>query len=407
MNNHIKQAGKVLQQISPILDNFIQQDGNPGLLSGYTGCALFYAYYYYLTGKKKYLKQVHTVMLKSIQALSEQEMMLSHCSGISGIAWSIQHLINAGFAEGDGMQDIFEEADEILGNFMDEDLRDNNYDFLHQGLGTAIYFLERLPHPTAVKYLSGVVQQLEKSAVSDAQGIRWKDRFSLTSREELERGQSCFNLGLAHGMPAIITILGMIHEKGIEVETTRRLIEGSLQWLLAIQNPPAEGLTSIYPPLVGEANEAINGAQSRLGWCYGDLSVAATLWSTGIRIGQPVYQQAAYTIFEHSIHQRTPKNGSVHDACLCHGSAGITHIYRRMALHNQDALLLQGADKWLQATLELNTWQDGLAGYKFFAHPDYHNSYNLLEGITGVGLALIAAVDTQTQPAWDRCLLLS
>ena len=407
MNNHIKQAGKVLQQISPILDNFIQQDGIPGLLSGYTGCALFYAYYYHLTGKKKYLKQVHTVMLKSIQALSEQEMMLSHCSGISGIAWSIQHLINAGFAEGDGIQDIFEEADEILGNFMDEDLCDNNYDFLHQGLGTAIYFLERLPHPTAVKYLSAVVQQLEKSAVTDAQGIRWKDRFSLTSREEQVRGQSCFNLGLAHGMPAIITILGMIHEKGIEVETTRRLIEGSLQWLLAIQNPPAEGLTSIYPPLVGEANEAINGAQSRLGWCYGDLSIAATLWNTGIRIGQPVYQQAAYTIFEHSIHQRTPKNGSVHDACLCHGSAGIAHIYRRMALDSQDALLLQGADKWLQATLEMNTWEDGLAGYKFYTHPDYHNIYNMLEGITGVGLALIAAVDTQTAPAWDRCLLLS
>ncbi|SEM93605.1 Lanthionine synthetase C-like protein [Chitinophaga rupis] len=407
MNNHIKQAGKVLQQISPILDNFIQQDGTPGLLNGYTGCALFYAYYYHLTGKKKYLKQVHTVMLKSIQALSEQQMMLSHCSGISGIAWSIQHLINAGFAEGDGIQDIFEEADEILGSFMDEDLRDNNYDFLHQGLGIAIYFLERLPHPTAVKYLSGVVQQLEKSAVSDAHGIRWKDRFSLTSREEQVRGQSCFNLGLAHGMPAIITILGLIHEKGIEVESTRRLIEGSLQWLLTIQNPPAEGLTSIYPPLVGEANEAINGGQSRLGWCYGDLSVAATLWNTGKRIGQPVYQQAAYTIFEYSIHQRTLKNGSVHDACLCHGSAGIAHIYRRMALDNQDALLLQGADKWLQATLEMNTWQDGLAGYKFFAHPDYQNSYNLLEGITGVGLALIAAVDTQTAPAWDRCLLLS
>lgn len=407
MNNQIKQAGKVLQQINPLLDNFIQQDSTPGLLSGYTGCALFYAYYYLLTGKRKHLQQVHRVMLKSIQALSEQEMMLSHCSGISGIAWCIQHLIQAGFAEGNGMQDIFEEADEILGNFMEEDLRDNNYDFLHQGLGTALYFLERLPHPVAVKYLGAVVQQLDKSAVADAQGIRWKDYFSRTSRQEQANGQSCFNLGLAHGMPAIITILGMTYEKGIEAATARRLLEGSLQWLLAIQNQPAAGITSIYPPMVGEANDAINGAQSRLGWCYGDLSIAITLWNAGARLGCTDYQQAAYRIFEHSLQVRNVTNGSVYDTCLCHGSAGISHIFRRAALHSGDDMLLQGAGYWLQQTLEMNTWEDGLAGYKFFAHPDYHNSYNMLEGITGVGLALIAAVDTQTPPAWDRCLLLS
>ncbi len=88
-------------------------------------------------------------MLKSIQALSEEEMILSHCSGVAGIAWCIQHLMQAGFAEGDGVQDIFEEADSILGDFMETDLRENNYDFLHQGLGMALYFLERYPHPTA------------------------------------------------------------------------------------------------------------------------------------------------------------------------------------------------------------------------------------------------------------------
>jgi len=34
------------------------------------------------------------------------------------------------------------------------------------------------------------------------------------------------------------------------------------------------------------------------------------------------------------------------------------------------------------------------------------NSYNLLEGITGIGLALIAVLDPQAA-AWDRCMLLS
>ncbi len=52
-----KQTGKVLQQISQVLDGFIEQEPHPGLLSGYSGAALFYAYYYNLTGKRSTCKK--------------------------------------------------------------------------------------------------------------------------------------------------------------------------------------------------------------------------------------------------------------------------------------------------------------------------------------------------------------
>lgn len=400
-----KQTGKVLQQISQILDGFIEQEPHPGLLSGYSGTALFYAYYYNLTGKKKHLQKVHEVMLKSIQALSEQEMILSHCSGVAGIAWCIQHLMQAEFAEGDGIQDIFEEADSILGDFMEADLRDNKYDFLHQGLGIALYFLERYPHPTAERYLKEVVAHLEKNAKVTEPGISWKDHFSRTSQEL--GNQDCFNLGLAHGVPAIITILGMIYEKGIATDTALMLIDRSVAWLQAVKNEPEAGVTSLYPTLVGMNNEALHGKQSRLGWCYGDLGIAITLWNTGHRVQNPQYRQAAYDIFEHSVRNRDKKNGSVNDACMCHGSAGIAQIFRRVSLATGDALLAQGAAHWTQQTLQMNTWKDGLAGYKYFHSPNYENSYNLLEGIAGIGLSLVASLDKDTVPAWDRCLLLS
>ncbi|HEY0608754.1 MAG TPA: lanthionine synthetase C family protein [Chitinophaga sp.] len=400
-----KQTGKVLQQISQVLDSFIEQEPHPGLLSGYSGTALFYAYYYNLTGKKKHLKKVHQVMLKSLQALSEEEMILSHCSGVAGIAWCIQHLMQTGFAEGDGMQDIFEEADSILGDFMETDLRNNKYDFLHEGLGITLYFLERYPHPTAEKYLTEVVLQLEKNAKVNAPGISWKDHFSRTSQEL--GNQDCFNLGLAHGVPAIITILGMIYEKGIAADSALTLIDRSVAWLLALKNEPETGVTSMYPSLVGVNNEALHGKQSRLGWCYGDLGIAITLWNTGHRTQKQQYRQAAYDIFEHTIKHRDKKNGSVNDACLCHGSAGIAQIFHRASLATGDALLAQGAAHWTQQTLQMNTWEDGPAGYKFFHSPTYENCYNLLEGITGIGLSLIASLDKDTNPAWDRCLLLS
>lgn len=45
---------KIKQTIAAIckaLDNYIEQEEDYGLLSGYSGIALFYAYYYQLTGK--------------------------------------------------------------------------------------------------------------------------------------------------------------------------------------------------------------------------------------------------------------------------------------------------------------------------------------------------------------------
>jgi len=37
----------------------------------------------------------------------------------------------------------------------------------------------------------------------------------------------------------------------------------------------------------------------------------------------------------------------------------------------------------------------------------YVESDELLQGRIGIGLGLLAAVDRETAPAWDRCLLLS
>lgn len=399
-----KGTGKVLQQISKELDSYIEQDDTASLLGGYTGCALFYAYYYNLTGKKKHLDKVHQVILKSVQALSEEEMNLSHCSGVSGIVWCIRHLMKNDFIAQDGLEDIFEEVDDILGKYMEEDLQQGNYDFLHQGLGIALYFLER-EGPVAEKYLAAAVAQLESTAVSLPQGTSWVDHFSKTSQDMPER--RCFNLGLSHGVPAIISVLGLIYEKGIAVNSISPLLEQGIRWMLSTRNNSADEALSMYPVLVDADNEAVTGKQSRIGWCYGDLGVALALWNTGVRLKNAAWQQEAYDIFKHTLLHRDEQNGSINDACLCHGAAGVAQIYRRLYLATKDPLLLEGAERWLQITLQWGKWKDGLAGFKYYVHPVYENSYGILEGVAGVGLALIAAMDQENLPDWDRCLLIS
>jgi lantibiotic modifying enzyme len=320
------------------------------------------------------------------------------------MVWNIQHLIKAGFVNADGMEDIFEEVDEVLGTEMLQALQQGQHDFLHQGLGIALYFLERGEHPQAKACLEAVVSSLEATAVKTAAGITWKDH--LTGLAERPPGEVSFNMGLAHGVPGIISILGMIHQKGIAITQTNDLIRKGISWMLAAENSPEEGLTSLYPVLVDASHQPLTGKHSRLGWCYGDLGIATLLLNAGIWLKDDAYQEKALHIFHHTLEHRNIKNGSVHDACLCHGSAGIAQIYRRAWLQTKDPILLTGATHWLQQTLQMSTHKDGPGGYRYFVKGAYENSYGILEGVAGIGLALIAAIDQDMDPAWDRCILL-
>jgi lantibiotic modifying enzyme len=400
-----KRISETLSDISEALIPFIKQDEDDGLLSGYCGCALFYAYYYKLTGKQKYLNRLNRIVTKTIKTLAKKELIYSHCSGIAGMAWCIQHLMKNNFISQDDGEDIFEVADELLFQIMKRELGEGHYDFLHEGLGVTLYFLDRLPGAKVQPYLEEAVAQLENASVANETGIAWRDYFSEKSKADSQT--TFYNLGLAHGIPAILSVLSIMYEKGIAVTKTLPLIEKGVKWLLTNKNALEDGCVSLYPTIVTANNKAAGTKQSRIGWCYGDLGIAITLFNIGMRLQNDAYKQEACSIFQHTLTYRNSENGGISDACLCHGSMGVSHIYRRAYMATGDSLFLKGAEHWLEQTLQLATWEDGLAGFKYFTHEGYENNYNLLEGITGIGLALIAAIDNNTTPAWDRCLLLS
>lgn len=394
----------VLENISRELDDFTANDNNAGLLGGYTGCALFYAYYYQLTSRDEHLDKVLFIIQKSIQALSEQPLNGSFCSGVAGVAWCVQHLTQMGFIEEDDVEDAFGEIDLMVAAFMEESMLAGKNDFLHEGLGTALYFLER-PLSVAKPILERLVGYLEQSAHRFPAGITWKDMFS--SQSEQYPNKDLYNLGLAHGVPAIIAILGRIYEKGIARDRVLPLLEGGISWLMSNKKSHGGGGESWYPVLTEASGVTVGDAHSRLGWCYGDLGIASALLGVGKRLQRADYNEAALVILRDVAEHRDAKNGAVHDACICHGSAGIAHILQQAAIDTGDPVLEKAAENWLQTTLSMNTWKDGPAGYKFFHHPGYYDSYNVLEGIAGVGLSILGFLQPEVKPGWNNSLLIS
>ncbi|HEU4552031.1 MAG TPA: lanthionine synthetase C family protein [Chitinophaga sp.] len=397
----MKQVQKILAEISLALDRFTAQETTPGLLSGYSGYALFYAYYHRLTGRQAHLRKMEQLVMQMLHAMATTEMEHSHCNGIAGMAWCLQHLMRQGFIEKEEGADAFAETDKLLHAYIDEELSGRHYDFLHEGLGAVLYFLEREPDANVNAYLEKVVTHLAQAAMPMITGISWKDGFVWKHQPG-----NHFNLGLAHGMPAILAVLALLYERGICLQRTRALIEGGVEWLLSTRNTAAAPGISCYPGMVTADNTPIGSANSRLGWCYGDPGIAVTLWNIGVRLQNDQYKQEACRILTQVLQYRNAANGSINDAGLCHGSMGLVHIYNRIYAGSGEQVMREGMAYWLQQTLDFRTWKDGAAGFKSHTMSGKENSYNVLEGIAGIGLGLMAVLNPQAA-AWDRCMLLS
>lgn len=396
---------QVLQHIAAALDQYIQEDITPALMSGRSGIALFYAYYYRLTGNERYLETLGEQVTRCVDDLLEQYPGFNHCNGLAGIAWALQHLVNIGIADAEDFEELLNSCDNVLAHYMNAELAENGYDFLHEGLGAVLYFIERMPQEKAAQQLQKAVLYLEKAAKQHDSGIRWQDIF--TTKEKEYEHKELYNLGLAHGTPAILTVLGLLYEKGIMPEVTSRLIAGGIQWLTASRYATVNESKALYPTIVDSDNNPTNNNGSRLGWCYGDLGIAHTLLHAGVKLDNDIYKTEAYRIFEHILHHRNKENGNIVDACFCHGSAGIAHMYRRAYISSGHSSLLEGAQLWTEETLAMNYWTDGAAGFKYHTHGGDENSFHLLDGIAGIGLALIASIDEDASSSWDRCFLLS
>jgi hypothetical protein len=131
----------------------------------------------------------------------------------------------------------------------------------------------------------------------------------------------------------------------------------------------------------------------RDGWCYGDPGVAAALFLAGRSTGNAAWEQEAITLAAGAAARRPLESGVV-SADLCHGAAGLGHLYNRLWQASGDERLREGAAFWIgDAVRRLE------AG-------EATEDLGFLQGTGGVALALLSAV-TSTAPEWDRVLLLS
>ncbi|HEX2223156.1 MAG TPA: lanthionine synthetase LanC family protein, partial [Thermoanaerobaculia bacterium] len=149
-------------------------------------------------------------------------------------------------------------------------------------------------------------------------------------------------------------------------------------------------------------------AMSRLAWCYGDPGLAVTLLVAARGAGVPEWEKAAVDTAV-SAAARPYELSRIRDAGLCHGSAGIAHLFNRLYQATGEPRLAEAARFWFDWTLEFRQPGNGVAGFRSWNTDTdggqmWRGDAGFLEGAAGVGLALLAAT-SPIEPEWDRLLL--
>jgi lantibiotic biosynthesis protein len=372
------------------------------LSSGSAGRALFYAYLSrFEPGRGRDRTAIRTLE-RGIDELAEHPHPVSLYAGYSGVAWAVAHLERF-LLDSDG-EDTNASIDEALLEKLNREAWDGPYDLIDGLVGVGAYALERLPRPSAVECLRRVVERLEETSVPTAEGITWWSSPAwLGAKGKSQFPQGYYNLGLAHGTPGIIALLAAAHAAGISVEKAGPLLEGAVAWLLAheLQGDPI----SRFPSYIGTG---VTNARARLAWCYGDLGIAAVLLNASRSVEKRAWREEAIRTARVAA-ARPPDQSGVVDAGLCHGAAGIAHLWNRLFQETGDTSFREAALYWYGRTLDLRRPGEGAAGFLAWI-PDargelgWQDDRGFLTGVAGIGLALIAAV-TDEEPAWDRVLL--
>ncbi len=368
-----------------------------GLLTGNCGIAIFLAYVNLIYNDANLNYEMETSLHKSFEKLAKEGSVHTFADGFAGICWGMNLLALQNKVEAD-VSSLFEEIEPYLVTTSENNLKVNFFDFIHGGLGAGIYFLDRLPDITARNHISKTILSIHQNAVFFGNDVKWS--CIIQNNEGFEKVE--YNLGLSHGIPSIIWFLSKCFQEKIEEEKCQFLITGAVQWILK-QKLPA-GYLSLYPSAI-EDSTSYN--HSRLGWCYGDLGIASCIWQAGKSLNNEKWKKEAIEIMLHASQRKEFKKNGIIDAGICHGTAGIAHIFNRFYFETKLEVFKETANYWINETLKMSTFEDGLAGFKTYRQENgWLNEYGLLEGIAGIGLVLLSHISDE-EPTWDRCLLLS
>jgi len=377
------------------------------LAGGGPGVALFFAYLGRARPQQGHEARAERLLDDAFDAVATRPLGVSLFGGFPGVAWTAQHIAGSAAALDDSSdEDPNAAVDEALAEVLAQSPWRDDYDLVSGLTGLAVYAFERLPRRPARQCLELVLDRLAETAErSDGRATwkTWPEHLLEPTRSVYPAGY--YNLGVAHGAPATVAVLARMAAAGIGGGRARELLDQATAWVLEqrLESPAGR---SLFPAFVGPG---ITPVPARFAWCYGDPGVAAALLAAARATGDEELHGTALGLARRAAAEPTSRVDVI-DASLCHGAAGLAHLFNRIHHSTGDAACADAARRWFARTLDMRS-DGGLAGFRYRARPrdldsELRDDPGLVTGVAGIGLAMLAAITT-VEPAWDRLFLAS
>jgi lantibiotic biosynthesis protein len=360
---------------------------NYSLGTGRVGCALFFFEVYKRLGRPEDLEQARDELGCILEGASELHDFDLY-QGLAGVGWLLHHFKTLDTSnELQLAPDCCADVDDILIELAGSPGWQHHYDLISGLVGIGVYALSHPDLGVGARLFGCVIDRLVETSESDQCGTSWRTptRLLPSVDERMRYPNGNFNLGIAHGIPGVIALLGKGLSKGYDTDRCASLLRRSVSWLLATSSVSEApfGVPS-FGYHVGD------GIQARTAWCYGDLSVAIALFCASRGLDDEQLFGTAIRIATSTL-DRSETISCVHDASLCHGSQGNAHIYRRLFQWTKLQRFSEACSHWESATvapsmLSPESSNGAFLPFKFLDEWKQDNGY--LMGLSGIGLSL-------------------
>ena len=391
INNDLEhQVETKIQLIYNTLNRKYSKISDLSVYSGKMGVCLFFFYYEKLYGKKTSAQKLLNEINDNLSQIDGDNV---NYFNFSEFGWTLQHLKKNDLINFE-IEEVLSGIDEVLENVMILLLKKQVFELLYGAINIANYFFYR-NKDIRRHAIDLFIETLYKNAVFfDREKISW-----LSYIDAKKSSEKHINLGIAHGVPAIILFLSKLKNTGYENPYLDELLIKSCNYILSVEQDSKTHL-SYFAYSINPKNKT--NTSSRLAWCYGDLSVGYALLQASAH-----YNAIKDRIVEILI-DTTKRTNSAFDSddYLCHGTIGIGHIYNRIYSITNNEVFKSAALFWYKKGLSKPFKHNCVNGTGHYNDKLIMRDYSLLDGIAGIGLSLISVI-SGIDPRWDECLLLS
>ncbi len=262
------------------------------------------------------LQKADKIYEEIIDRISEGNVHDCHsfANGLPGICWLLNYYSQMARKE---PFTIGPEVEQLIKRAAVKSFEMGYADPLYGGMGGLYYFI--MKYREYNPDIAAMFKAFYEKGKKDDKGFRSANAILKEDKE----GE--YDIGFAHGLAGYISILSMIKNPDDEI---RSCLEESLHYIerlyrkKSLSKYPASLLE--YDATEAEMDEKYN---VRIGWCYGDLSIATMYLHLYNRTHRKEFYDKAINLAKITLKRKSRKWSHVNDINFCHGSSYLYFIY--------------------------------------------------------------------------------